>query len=207
MGLDVSRLARNSADRHRLIELCALIATLILDEDGIYDPASFNDRLLLGLKGTMSEAELHILRARTRGGQLNKARRGELEIGPPVGLIYRSDGRLDLDPDAEVQAAIPWLQLSLRMGGGRRGSRRLSLRQGGATVEDENAGDDASELGAIPHFLHGRHQPIPDGLDIAFRLCTPEAVQGLGVIDAHVRRRVRAIIVREEASALSLPTP
>ena len=63
MGLEVSRLARNSADRHRLIELCALTATLILDEDGIYDPAGFNDRLLLGLKGTMSEAELHILQA------------------------------------------------------------------------------------------------------------------------------------------------
>ena len=106
MGLEVSRLARNSADWHRLLELCAMTATLILDEDGIYDPASFNDRLLLGLKGTMSEAELHILRARMRGGQLNKARRGELEIGPPVGLIYRPDGRLDLDPDAEVQAAL-----------------------------------------------------------------------------------------------------
>jgi DNA invertase Pin-like site-specific DNA recombinase len=106
MGLEVSRLARNSADWHRLIELCALTATLILDEDGIYDPASFNDRLLLGLKGTMSEAELHILRARMRGGQLNKARRGELEIGPPVGLIYRSDGILDLDPDVEVQNAL-----------------------------------------------------------------------------------------------------
>ena len=78
MGLEVSRLARNSADWHRLLELCALTATLILDEDGVYDPACFNDRLLLGLKGTMSEAELHILRARMRGGQLNKARRGEL---------------------------------------------------------------------------------------------------------------------------------
>ena len=106
MGLEVSRLARNSADWHRLLELCALTATLILDEDGIYDPSSFNDRLLLGLKGTMSEAELHILRARMRGGQINKARRGELEIGPPVGLVYRSEGMLDLDPDAEVQAAL-----------------------------------------------------------------------------------------------------
>ena len=106
MGLEVSRLARNSADWHRLVELCAITATLILDEDGIYDPASFNDRLLLGLKGTMSEAELHILKARMRGGQLNKARRGELEIGPPVGLIYRPDGILDLDPDAEVQNAL-----------------------------------------------------------------------------------------------------
>lgn len=106
MGIEVSRLARNSADWHRLIELCALTATLILDEDGIYDPANFNDRLLLGLKGTMSEAELHILKARMRGGQLNKARRGELEMRPPVGLVYRADGVIDLDPDAQVQGAI-----------------------------------------------------------------------------------------------------
>ena len=88
MGLEVSRLARNSADWHRLIELCSLSGTLILDEDGIYDPASFNDRLLLGLKGTMSEAELHIIKARLRGGVLNKARRGELEAGR-LGLSSR----------------------------------------------------------------------------------------------------------------------
>ncbi len=106
MGLEVSRLARNSADWHRLIELCSLAGALILDEDGIYDPANFNDRLLLGLKGTMSEAELHFLKARMRGGMINKARRGELEMRPPVGLVYRDDGALILDPDAEVQAAI-----------------------------------------------------------------------------------------------------
>ncbi len=106
MGLEVSRLARNSADWHRLIELCSLAGTLILDEDGIYDPANFNDRLLLGLKGTMSEAELHFLKARMRGGVINKARRGELEMRPPVGLVYQDDGALILDPDAEVQAAI-----------------------------------------------------------------------------------------------------
>jgi DNA invertase Pin-like site-specific DNA recombinase len=106
MGLEVSRLARNSADWHRLIELCSLAGALILDEDGIYDPANFNDRLLLGLKGTMSEAELHFLKARMRGGMINKARRGELEMRPPVGLVYRDDGVLILDPDSEVQAAI-----------------------------------------------------------------------------------------------------
>ncbi len=106
MGLEVSRLARNSADWHRLIELCSLASALILDEDGIYDPANFNDRLLLGLKGTMSEAELHFLKARMRGGMINKARRGELEMRPPVGLVYRDDGILILDPDSEVQAAI-----------------------------------------------------------------------------------------------------
>ena len=85
MGLEVSRLARNSTDWHRLLEICALTETLILDEDGLYDPAHFNDRLLLGLKGTMSEAELHVLRARLRGGILNKARRGELETPLPIG--------------------------------------------------------------------------------------------------------------------------
>src|SRR5947208_8543780 len=103
MGLEVSRLARNSADWHRLIELCAIAGTLILDEDGLYDPAAFNDRLLLGLKGELSQAELHFLKARMRGGMLNKARRGELEMRPPVGLVYRSDGTMALDPDPEVQ--------------------------------------------------------------------------------------------------------
>lgn len=106
LGLEVSRLARNSADWHRLIELCALTGTLILDEDGIYDPASFNDRLLLGLKGEMSQAELHFLKARMRGGVLNKAQRGELEMGPPVGLVYLPNRTVALDPDQEVQAAL-----------------------------------------------------------------------------------------------------
>jgi len=84
LGLEVSRLARNSTDWHRLLEICALADTLILDEDGIYDPAHFNDRLLLGLKGTMSEAELHVIRARLQGGLLNKAQRGELQSPLPV---------------------------------------------------------------------------------------------------------------------------
>ena len=106
MGLEVSRLARNSADWHRLIELCAMGGTLILDQDGTYDPTCFNDRLVLGLKGTMSEAELHILKARMRGGVLNKARRGELGMMPPVGLAYQDNGVLGLDPDASVQAAL-----------------------------------------------------------------------------------------------------
>src|SRR5207302_5568675 len=96
LGLEVSRLARNSMDWHRLLEICALTDTLILDEDGVYDPAHFNDRLLLGLKGTMSEAELHVLGARLRGGILNKARRGELRGHLPVGFVYNSEGALVL---------------------------------------------------------------------------------------------------------------
>jgi DNA invertase Pin-like site-specific DNA recombinase len=106
MGLEVSRLARNSTDWHRLLEICALTETLILDEDGLYDPAHFNDRLLLGLKGTMSEAELHVLRARLRGGILNKARRGELEMPVPVGFVYDAAGRVTLDPDQRVQDTL-----------------------------------------------------------------------------------------------------
>ncbi len=106
LGLEVSRLARNSADWHRLLELCAISDALILDEDGLYDPNDFNDRLLLGLKGQMSEAEVHFIRARLRGGQLSKARRGELRMGLPVGLIYDPAGNVALDPDTGVQHAL-----------------------------------------------------------------------------------------------------
>ncbi len=109
LGLEVSRLARNSADWHRLLEICALTDTLILDEEGVYDPAHFNDRLLLGLKGTMSEAELFLLRSRLRGGLLNKARRGELRLTLPVGLVYDPSQRIVLDPDQHVQQAVKLL--------------------------------------------------------------------------------------------------
>ena len=103
LGLEVSRLARSSTDWHRLLEICALSETLILDEDGVYDPGDFNDRLLLGLKGTMSEAELHMMRARLRGGILNRAKRGELKMPLPVGLVYDPLDRVVLDPDVQVQ--------------------------------------------------------------------------------------------------------
>src|ERR1700730_9217904 len=106
MGLEVSRLARSSLDWHHLLEICAMTGTLILDEDGLYDPATFNDRLLLGMKGTMSEAEVHVLRARLRGGILNKARRGELEIPLPVGFVADASGRVGLAPDQQVQETL-----------------------------------------------------------------------------------------------------
>ncbi len=106
LGLEVSRLARNSVDWHRLLEICALTDTLILDEDGVYDPSNFNDRLVLGLKGTMSEAEIHVLRARLRGGILSKARRGELKTHLSVGLVYDPCGKVALDPDSQVRHSI-----------------------------------------------------------------------------------------------------
>jgi DNA invertase Pin-like site-specific DNA recombinase/predicted DNA-binding transcriptional regulator AlpA len=107
LGIEVSRLARNNADWYRLIELCGLTDTLIGDNDGLYHPALFNDRLLLGLKGTMSEAELHIIRARLDGGIRNKAARGELRRGLPVGFVYgESNGEVLFHPDAAVTGAI-----------------------------------------------------------------------------------------------------
>jgi excisionase family DNA binding protein len=107
LGLEVSRLARNNADWYRLLDLCGLTDTLIGDGDGIYHPAMFNDRLLLGLKGTMSEAELHILRARLLGGIRNKAARGELRRSLPVGLVWGDeDGEVRFHPDQAVTSAI-----------------------------------------------------------------------------------------------------
>jgi len=107
LGLEVSRLARNNADWYRLLDLCGMTDTLIGDSDGIYHPAAFNDRLILGLKGTMSEAELHILRARLEGGIRNKAARGELRRGLPVGYVWgEEDGEVCFDPDSAVVGAI-----------------------------------------------------------------------------------------------------
>jgi DNA invertase Pin-like site-specific DNA recombinase len=106
LGLECSRLARNSADWHQLLELCAMTGTLICDEDGLYDPRSFNDRLVLGMKGQISEYELHFIRARLRGGQLSKARRGELIMPLPVGLVYDAAGHVILDPDTAIQGAV-----------------------------------------------------------------------------------------------------
>jgi DNA invertase Pin-like site-specific DNA recombinase len=105
-ALEVSRLARSNLDWHRLLELCALTETLVIDEDGCYDPADFNDGLLLGLKGAMAQAELHFLHARLQGGKLNKAKKGELRFPVPVGLCYDGQGRIILDPDEEVQGAV-----------------------------------------------------------------------------------------------------
>lgn len=107
LGLEVSRLARNNADWYRLLELCGVTDTLIGDNDGVYHPALFNDRLLLGLKGTMSEAELHIIRARLDGGIRNKAARGELRRGLPVGLVWgEQDGEVLFHPDEAVTGTI-----------------------------------------------------------------------------------------------------
>ena len=106
LSLEASRLARNNGDWYRLLELCALTDTVVIDEEGVYDPSQYTDRLLLGFLGTMSEAELHWLRQRLLGGKLEKAQQGALRFRPPTGLVFDPAGHLVLDPDEEVQHAV-----------------------------------------------------------------------------------------------------
>jgi DNA invertase Pin-like site-specific DNA recombinase len=105
-ALEASRLSRSSADWNRLFELCLFTHTLIIDEDGCYDPTDFNDQLILGLKGIMSQAELHFIRVRLQGGKIHKAKKGELRFPLPVGLCYNDEGQTIIDPDIEVQHAL-----------------------------------------------------------------------------------------------------
>ena len=109
LSLEGSRLARSSSDWYRLLDMCALTDTLVIDEEGIYDPGQYNDRLLLGFKGTMSEAELHWLRSRLLGGKLEKAEHGALRFRPPAGFVFDPAGHVVFDPDEEVQQAVQLL--------------------------------------------------------------------------------------------------
>jgi DNA invertase Pin-like site-specific DNA recombinase len=112
-----------------LLEICALADTLILDEDGVYDAGDFNDRLLLGLKGTMSEAELHVLKARLRGGILNKVRRGEFRCVLPTGFVYDESGNVALDPDRQIRETITYFfDTFSRVGSACRRSRYFGTR-------------------------------------------------------------------------------
>lgn len=192
MGLEVSRLARNSTDWHRLLEICALAETLILDEDGIYDPSHFNDRLLLGLKGTMSEAELHVLRARLLGGQLNKARRGELWMAPPLGYVWAGE-RLAFDPDAAVQAAVRLLFETFRRTGSAGQVVRHFAREGLRWPRRLRTGVRAGEVVWIP-LEHSRVLGI---------LHTPRYAGAF----VYGRTRQRKVIVGAQVRYRKLPRP
>ena len=129
-GIEVSRLSRSSSDWAKLLQICALADTLIMDEDGIYNVNDFNDRLLLGLKGTFSEVELYYLKARMRGGLLNKAKRGELMRPLPIGYMYDDNNQIAKDPDAQVQEAIAMLFNTFKRVGSARGVVREYKEQG-----------------------------------------------------------------------------
>ena len=130
LGLEMSRLARSNKDWHQLLELCAIFRTLLADQDGLYDPTDYNDRLLLGLKGTMSEAELHILRSRMYQGLLNKARRGEVYNHPPAGYVKSPAGPFGLDPDEQVQTVIRLIFEQFERHGTVQGVLRYQVRNG-----------------------------------------------------------------------------
>jgi DNA invertase Pin-like site-specific DNA recombinase len=163
IGLEVSRFARGSADWHRLLEICALADTLILDEDGIYDPSHFNDRLLLGLKGTMSEAELHVLKARLIGGQLNKARRGELWIRPPIGYVYDAQQRMVFDPDEQIRRTVRLVFETFRRSGSAEAVVRYFVAEGILFPRRLVTGPRAGEVVFVPlehsRVLHLLHNP------------------------------------------------
>jgi DNA invertase Pin-like site-specific DNA recombinase len=139
LGIEVSRLARRNADWYHLLDLCSLTDTLIADADGVYHPLDYNDRLVLGLKGTMSEAELHVLRSRLDAGLRHKAARGELRQLLPVGLDYDEDGRVVLTADEAVRAAITAVfDRFAELGSARQ--VLLSLRADGLRVPRRSAG-------------------------------------------------------------------
>lgn len=182
MGLEVSRLARNCADWHRLMELCEIAGTLILDEDGLYDPAVFNDKLLLGLKGELSQAELHFLKARMRGGLLNKARRGELEMRPPIGLVYLPDGSVGIDPDRAVQSAIRLLLDTFERTGSATQTARYFREEGLRFPRRIHSGAQKGELlwGPVDHsrILEILHNPRYAGAFVYGRTRTRRKLDG-----------------------------
>ena len=187
LGLEVSRLARNSTDWHRLLEICALTDTLILDEDGIYNPSDFNDRLLLGLKGTMSEAELHVLRARLRGGILNQARRGALKMPLPVGLVYDPADHVVLDPDRQVRQSMTHLFETFARTGSASATVRHFREQGLRFPRRPRSGTHKGELLWVPLYhwnvLRVLHNPRYAGAFCFGRTHTRKRVDGTITIE------------------------
>lgn len=198
LGLEVSRLARNNADWHRLLEICALTETLILDEDGLYDPGEFNDRLLLGLKGTMSEAELHFLRARLRGGILSKARRGELPLPLPVGLVYDPAGKVALDPDQGVQQALRHLFATFERSGSARAVVQAFDREGLRFPARVRSGERKGELVWMPlrhwRVLRTLHNPRYAGAFVYGRRHARKTPEGKTTLQELPREQWTALI-------------
>ena len=146
LGIEISRLARSNSDWYRLLDMCALSRTLIADNDGLYDPRQYNDRLLLGLKGTMSEAELHILRQRLDAGRWAKARRGELSIKLPMGSVSRPSGEIVKDPDEGVQSVIELVFASFERCRTINGVARVLLSSGVQLPVRERSGPEQGRL-------------------------------------------------------------
>ena len=187
-------------DWHRLLEIGALTGTPIRDEDGVYDPAHFNDRLLLGLKGTMSEAELHVPRARLQGGIRNKARRGELFVRPPMGFVYNADGKLVVDPDQQVQQSVRLLFETFRRTGSAMAVVRLFAERGLQFPRRVHTGPNKGDLtwAGLEHSraLRILHNPRYTGAFVYGRTHTRKTVEGNWVTE-RVPRQEWEVLIRE----------
>lgn len=156
LGIQMSRLSRSNRDWHQLLEVCAIFRTLLADPDGLYDPTDYNDRLLLGLKGTMSEAEIHILRGRMHEAKLNKARRGDLFMIPPIGYIKLPSGEFAMDPDEQVQSVVRLIFDQYDRQGTIRGVLRYMVQNGIRMPVRPHAGPNRGNL--------EWRQPTPDAV-------------------------------------------
>src|SRR5260221_1521976 len=201
VGLEVSRLASNSSDWNRLLEICALTNTLILVEDGLYDPATFNDRLLLGLKGTMSEAELYVIRARLQGGIMSKARRGALKLPLPIGLCYPDNQQIVLDPHLQVQATIRAVFATFTQAGSACATVRQFRQQQISFPHRLHGGGHRGELawGTLQHHdvLRLLHHPGYAGAYVFGRTRTAKTVDGK--VHIHEVPREEWLVVRYDS--------
>ena len=163
LGIEMSRLARTGRDWHQLLELCSLSGVLLADPDGVYDPGFYNDRLLLGLKGTMSEAELYLIRQRMLSGKLAKAERGELAVPLPIGYVRRPSGEVILDPDEQAQHVVRLVFGAFRRLGNAQQRAPLPGRPGGP----------AAGPGSLRPVERGDRMAAPDPGDAADHAAQP----------------------------------
>jgi len=187
-ALEVSRLARSSADWHRLLELCGLADVVIVDEQSVYSPRDYNDRLLLGLKGTMSEAEQYWMRLRLEGGRLSKARRGELYLRPAVGYEWDAAAhRFRFDPDERVQRAVRLVFEYFRLEGSAYAVGRRLARGGLLLPTREGTTGELRWVQPRPSLvLRMLHNPVYAGAYVFGR-----SEERMGLVDGQVRRRLK----------------
>jgi DNA invertase Pin-like site-specific DNA recombinase len=185
LALDVSRLARSSADWHQLLQLCGLADVLLVDEQAIYSPSDYNDRLLLGLKGTMSEAEQYWMRLRLEGGRLNKARRGELFMRPAGGYVWDSDVQSHrIDPDEHVQRAVRLVFERFRLEGSAYSVSRYFIRHGLLMPTRGGTGELRWHAPSALLVSNMLHNPLYAGAYVFGR-----SEERLRLVDGKVRRR------------------
>ena len=202
LSLEVSRLARSSADWHRLLDLCGYTDTLIIDDDGVYDPNDFNDRLVLGLKGTMSDAERHMMRLRLMGGKLHKANKGELGFAPPTGYVF--DGStLCFDPDEQVRKAVQLLFDRFPLEGSAYGVVRY-FAQKGLLFPSRHAHKEAPAEMAWKKLTHARtllilKNPLYSGAYVWGRRRERRTLK-----DGALHKRVETLVAREQWHTLRL---